>query len=688
MVGSVDELNNKLARKKAYWIWYPGDWEIWLHEQISIRRQSREAIYPAYWRLDRHYSSVIFAYTYELEQAEEITITTDGRFAAYLDGKDNQRSNNPRMILPAGKHKLKVTVYNDVGVPALYVEGEHVNTNGNWQVSCFDKRWHPVGSWKEVLNSSKTPPSKYSLATEMQQPIDVERTKDGWLVDFGKETFGYLQLNGISGRSDLTVYYGESREEVEDREHCVLLDRVYLDDNKEDSYTISESRAYRYVQLVPASDDFQIESISMLYEYLPVEYRSSFRSSNQRLNDIWSTSLYTFHLNTREFFFDGIKRDRWVWSGDAYQSFLMNYYSFFDHDVVKRTLIALRGKDPVVVHINTILDYSLYWFSGIYDYYLHTGDADFVKLQYDRMVSLMDFCLGRRNSDGMMEGIEEDWVFVDWADLDNRGEVSTVQLLLCRSLETMALVAELVEDENRIQIYRHLADVLKEKIMDIFWDEKKGGLVHNRHEGNLSDKITKYPNMFALMFGYLNETQIEKVKQNIMLNPEVQAINTPFMRFFELAALCEVEEHQFVLDEILSYWGGMLDLGATSFWEEYDPKQTGRQHLEMYGIPYGKSLCHAWGASPIYLIGKYFLGVRLLSPGYETFVIEPQLGGLEWFEGTVPIGHGDAEVYIDLEKIRVRATHGNGVLRYKQEGKSLETPIPIDGSWIEVNIRP
>ncbi len=668
--------------KSSYWIWYPGDWEVWLHEQISIRRQSRGVIYPAYWRLDRHYSSVIFTYTYELDQPEEVSITADGRFAFFLDGKDNYRSNNHRLLLPAGKHEISVTVYNDVSAPALYIEGEHVNTNGNWRVSCFDKRWYPVGSWEEAFNVSSKPPSQYRLATKTQQPVSVEKTVDGWFVDFGKETFGYLQLNGLSVRSNLTIYYGESREEAEDREHCVLLDKIDIEGLQDESYVLPEPRAFRFVQLVPELKDFQVESISMYYEYLPVEYRGSFRSSNQRLNDIWETSQYTFHLNTREFFFDGIKRDRWVWSGDAYQSFLMNYYSFFDRDVVKRTLIALRGKDPVVVHMNTILDYSLYWFSGIYDYYLYTDDVDFVQSQYERMVSLMDFCLGRRNGEGMMEGIEEDWVFVDWADIDNLGEVSTVQLLLCRSLETMALVAELVGDQKQILKYRKLADELKAKIMNIFWDENQGGLVHNRHEGILSDKVTKYPNIFALMFGYLDKEQTESVKQNVMLNPSVQGIKTPYMRFYELAALCEVGEHDFVLAEMLNYWGGMLDLGATSFWEEYDPKQKGREHFGMYGMPYGKSLCHAWGASPLYLVGKYFLGVRPLSAGYETFVVEPHLGGLEWIQGTVPMGTGDVEIYMDKEKIRVRATHGQGVLRLNDK----DAPIPSDGSWLEVSV--
>ena len=110
-------------------------------------------------------------------------------------------------------------------------------------------------------------------------------------------------------------------------------------------------------------------------------------------------------LNTREFFIDGIKSDRWVWSGDAYQSYLMNYYLYFDNPTVTRTMLALRGKDPVTGHINTIMDYTFYWFLGIYDYYLYTGDKTFIQQFYPRMQSLMEYCLGRRNKNGLMQGL-------------------------------------------------------------------------------------------------------------------------------------------------------------------------------------------------------------------------------------------------------------------------------------------
>jgi hypothetical protein len=125
-----------------------------------------------------------------------------------------------------------------------------------------------------------------------------------------------------------------------------------------------------------------------------------------------------------------------------------------------------------------------------------------------------------------------------------------------------------------------------------------------------------------------------------------------------------------VLKEMEAYWGGMLDLGATTFWEEYDPTKTGAEHYAMYGEPYDKSLCHAWGASPIYVLGRYFLGVRPLSPGYETFEVRPELGGLSWIRGTVPTPGGEIQVSMDSDTIRVRATAGRGVLRFR----SAETP--------------
>jgi hypothetical protein len=163
------------------------------------------------------------------------------------------------------------------------------------------------------------------------------------------------------------------------------------------------------------------------------------------------------------------------------------------------------------------------------------------------------------------------------------------------------------------------------------------------------------------------------------------------MRFYELEALCALGEQSHVLNEIKNYWGGMLHLGATSFWEEYDPSKHGAEHYAMYGRAFGKSLCHAWGASPIYLLGKYYLGVSPTSPGYATYVVQPSLGGLQWMQGKVPTPHGTINIWCDIKQIKIISTEGEGTLRIKSktvpQGNNINMKKLNDDVY-EINIQP
>ena len=41
--------------KKAAWIWYPGDMELWLHNEVVMKRQQKGEYYPPFWRMDSPY---------------------------------------------------------------------------------------------------------------------------------------------------------------------------------------------------------------------------------------------------------------------------------------------------------------------------------------------------------------------------------------------------------------------------------------------------------------------------------------------------------------------------------------------------------------------------------------------------------------------------------------------------------
>ena len=91
----------------------------------------------------------------------------------------------------------------------------------------------------------------------------------------------------------------------------------------------------------------------------------------------------------------------------------------------------------------------------------------------------------------------------------------------------------------------------------------------------------------------------------------------------------------------------------------------------MYGRPYGKSLCHAWGASPVYLLGKYYLGVTPLKAGYEEYEVRPVLGGLKWMRGAVPTPFGLIRVEMTADTITVESDGGKGLLM-APDGKQIE----------------
>ena len=643
------------------WIWYPGDFEIFLGLKVHSSRYERTTQITPIWRLDTVYPNVKFRKSFKIEEEETVFIFADGTIAVELDGFGLYYHNFKDGIhLTTGSHSIIITVFNKETLPSILIDGKGLKTDNSWEVSCVDKMWLDAACWKFCFSDS--PPSTFCLDTSPVTPVFHEKLEDGILYDFGLEMMGYVVFSDVSGSGTVFVSYGESREEALAVDVSELIDCFEVNGD----FTSQIPKAFRYLY-IKCDENVKIKMVTALSEYLPIYNEGDFDCSNLVLRKIYEVSIRTLHLNAREFFLDGIKRDRWVWSGDAYQSYMLNYYSFFDNDICKRTMRLIRGKDPVSTHFNTIQDYTLYWFIGLYEYYLYSGDVDFIRESYQKAISLMDFCYQFVDERGFLVSNENDWVFVDWAPIDNSGDISMIQLLFTRSVEAMSKISELCGDIDRHNSYQSTFNRMLPSLFSTFWSEKYGCFTHGPAK-NKDAVITKYANIFAILYGYLSEEQIESVKKNALFADNVLKITTPYMRFYEMAALCEIGCQTEVRSYIEEYWGGMLDLGATSFWELYDPSIKGAEQYAMYGRPFGKSLCHAWGAGPVLLFGKYFLGVRPLKPGYEEFLITPNLGGLKYIKGKVPTPDGVIEVEYSEENIKIiNHTEYKGTLSLNKE---------------------
>ena len=638
---------------QAKWMWYPGDFEIYHSLLLHGRRDEQDWIHPAFWRLDDCWHNVRFVREYEIAEPVKVEVRFNGVGHVNFDTGYEGYSLAGTVTLPAGKHCMEIWVYRQGGLPAAYVSGGGVDSGEGWTVTNQDAHYLPVGYSDKWYTSPDDDPEIFPFAYETIKPVSIKAVNGGTFYDYGRETFARLTVR--TGERPVHICYGESPEEALDVENCIIRD-----DAAAGGEAKLPARAFRYLWLNAPAE------IEAEYEYLPLEYKGSFRCSDEKLNRIWSTCTYTFHLNSREFFLDGIKRDRWVWSGDAYQSYLVNDYIFRDEDITRRTILALRGKDPVGCHINTIQDYSFYWIMSIGERYHCRGDLEWVRSLWSSMESLMNFCLSRTDEEGLVVERPGDWVFIDWSDLDKEGGACIEQMLLVRSLETMAECANLLGKDG--DCYAALAREMREKVENLYWDEEKGAYIDSFRSGKRF--VTRHTNLFALRYGFDKFGRREKIIQNVLLNDAVEPITTPYFKFYEMEAWCEMGELDRVREQIIDYWGGMLDLGATTIWETYDSRKRGLEHYEMYGFQYGVSLCHAWGASPIYLLGKYFLGVAADAGG---FTVKPYLGGLEWMEGTVPVQGGEVNVFCDGSVLQVSSNAKGGKLIWK--GETFEIPV-------------
>lgn len=649
---------------KSKWIWNPDAFERYHGMLVHNRRTVSGTYCPPMWRVDSPSGNLFLYKVAVLEKPETVTMYANTECATIIvDGKRYHAGE--KVTVPEGRQMIKVNAFKESGFPAIYVEGDTFASDETWLHGSYGGKDVRAGT-NDMYTDISDNPEIFKFSYKRIFPVNVEEINGGKLYDFGKESFGKLVFENMTSDSDdFTVYCGESKEEALDEDFAVV--RVHISAKKE-KY-VSESVAFRYVFIPMCNAKFDF---SADFEYLPIEDKGNFVCDDEEINKIYSTSSYTLHLNAREGFFDGIKRDRWVWGGDAYQSFLADYYLMLDRDIVKRTLNILHGAEPMTMHVNTIPDYTFYWVMSLWEYYLYTGDKALVSSFYDKLLSTMNFAESKL-CDGLYTRCRGDWVFVDWADFDkDSGPMCAEQMLLCAAYKCASYCAELVEDNEKADFYKKRYSEVREKINTLYWDDEKSAFIDDYATGNRN--VTRHANIFAILYDLTNEERKGLIKENVIKNPEIAAITTPYFRFFELAAMAEIGEFSYVEDVLRSYWGGMLKLGATTFWEEYDPRENGREHYAMYGKPYDRSLCHAWGgSSPVYLAGRYILGVKPTSPNYETYTVTPCLKtNFGNIKGKVPTLRGDIYVEIGKDNVSVYSDISGGSLNIKGQTYNIE----------------
>ncbi len=541
----------------AQWIWKFGEFEAYHNLRVHSRRQQYGYSEPVVWHL--YPVDPVVAFRSEAETAGgTIRISASGEFSVQIQnlqtGKQTAYGGQSEIALLPGKYLMKIRVCCHDTFPCLYVDGA-VETGENWMADDLTHEFLPVGT-DARFDSAEKSPTVFPFAYGEIKPVVKKKVSGGVLFDFGRETFARTVISGLFGDEKTVVRFGESEPEAMSAEWCVIR---FCDAAKDGTLTYPPY-AFRYIFVGNENAEIFAE-----YGYLPLPETSPMKCGDPVLEKLCEVAEYTFRLNCREFFLDGIKRDGWVWSGDTYQSLFVNRYLFHDADIERRTLIALGGKSPFRVYMNTIVDYTYIWFMSLMEYRETYGDRKFIRRMLPRMREIMAFCRGRVSADGFIRAREGDWSFIDWAKMDKTGAFCAEQILFARAMRVYSeMLRELGEDDDGCMAQ---AEKLEKAICERFFDEEKGAFIDSFESGKRN--VTRQINILAYLYLPIDAETKRKIYENVVLNDAVPQITTPYFKFFEYQVYGMEREIALLAARMRAYYGELLETGATTLYEEF-----------------------------------------------------------------------------------------------------------------------
>lgn len=382
------------------------------------------------------------------------------------------------------------------------------------------------------------------------------------------------------------------------------------------------------IELLDTKRELKLKEVRAISILRDIPYLGSFKSNDERLNQIWQTGAYTVQLNMQDFLWDGIKRDRLVWVGDMHPEVMTILSVFGYNEVVPKSLDLIRDITKLPDWMNGISSYSMWWILINYQWYMNNGDLDYLKKNQDYIYSLLNLLEKKIDTDGK-ENLDGNR-FLDWPTSPNKEAIHAgLQSLMVMTFDAGEKIATILKNKERAIQFEKTIQLLKKHVPDPNGNKAGGAL--------LALSGLKDPKM-------INET--------LLSVNSTEGISS-FYGYYVIQARAKADDYQGALDVIRKYWGGMLDLGATTFWEDFDLKwmeNAGRideitpegkvdVHATYGGycyVGFRHSLCHGWASGPTSWLSQHVLGITILEPGCKKVKIEPHLGDLKWVEGTYP----------------------------------------------------
>ncbi len=458
------------------------------------------------------------------------------------------------------------------------------------------------------------------------------RKLESVIVDLGDHYTGYFSfgLETIWGSPDSPVRFRFTFGEVPSELVTPFdpfeggISRAWLQDMEYNimdlpgAYSIERRMACRYVKidLIGSSPyfDFKISDVKFKAvtsaENTPKDLAASTPEVIQKIDEI---GLKTLEECMQTVYEDGPKRDRRLWVGDMYLESLANIYSFENHQLTKRCLYMLAGlsddegyvlgtvfetPEPHAQAGQRLMDYSLLYNASLKEYLEATKDAETAKDLWPVAKRQLDIITQYVSEDGLVDyerANKEWWLFFDWKDGLNKA--AGIQGLMIFALNETYELAKLLNVEDDVKYVPSLIKKMKRAALKNMYNSKTGLFECGE------DKQVSYASQAWMIIGdVLSEKASQKALNNVMKHTEALKPGGPYMYHYFIQALVKSKMYDEAKTVLTDFWGGMVDKGADTFWEVYDPTN---DFLSPYGFYPINSYCHAWSCTPVYFIRKY-----------------------------------------------------------------------------------
>ena len=195
--------------KQAYWLWYPGDFELYHAMLQNFSRVERGCEWPAFWKSGTFRPRVAFRREYTLERPARFTVYGTAGAKGYVQAGEEKHPLGEEICLPAGTHRISVHVACISSVPSIYVEGEEITSGDGWCADDFDADPVPA-AYNRYFTDPGRDPSEWPLSERVYEPVLAENVNGGVLFTFETELTAALAFDRWVPR----VFLGESRAEA------------------------------------------------------------------------------------------------------------------------------------------------------------------------------------------------------------------------------------------------------------------------------------------------------------------------------------------------------------------------------------------------------------------------------------------------------------------------------------------